>query len=166
MQEIDAFAADLFEEAKRFLEKAKDTSDDVGKKAFLHAALLLGFSALEAHVNAIATEMAERIDSEHLSILEISMLLEKDYTFAKGEFILSKSLKMYNLIDRIEFIVFRFSGNHVDKQTEWWGKLKSGIEFRNSLVHPKDKQDITSEQVEAAFEGVLGVLEFYVFCII
>jgi hypothetical protein len=165
MLEIDAFAADLFEEAKRFLEKAKDTSDDIGRKAFLHAALLLGFSALEAHVNAIADEMSERAGSEHLNTLEISILLEKDYAFDKGEFRLTKKLKMYNLIERIEFIVLRFSGKRIDTEVEWWSKLHQGIDLRNSLVHPKDKQRITPEQVIFAFEGILGVLDAMYFAL-
>ncbi len=50
---IDAFATELFEEAKRFLEKAKEADNEEGKKAFLHAALLVGMSSLEAHINAI-----------------------------------------------------------------------------------------------------------------
>lgn len=49
MKEIDVFASELFEEAKRFLEKAEDPNVEEGQKAFLHAALLLGMSSLEAH---------------------------------------------------------------------------------------------------------------------
>lgn len=159
MLEIDAFAADLFEEAKRFLEKAKDTHDDTGRKAFLHAALLLGISALEAHVNAIADEMVERTGFQQLNTLELSMLLEKVYVFDKGEFKLTKKLKMYNLVERIEFIILRFSGKRIDTEAEWWSKLHQGINLRNSLVHPKDKQHLTPEQVVSAFEGILGVLD-------
>jgi hypothetical protein len=159
MLEIDAFAADLFEEAKRFLEKASDSSDDTGRKAFLHAALLLGISALEAHVNAIADEMAERVASEQPNVLERSILLERDYTFEKGEFRITHKLKMYNLVERIEFIVLHFSGKRIGAETEWWSKLHQGIDLRNSLVHPRDKQYITPEQVVSAFEGVLGVLD-------
>lgn len=41
MKDIDSFATELFEEAKRFLEKASEAKKEEGKKAFLHAALLL-----------------------------------------------------------------------------------------------------------------------------
>ena len=95
MLEIDIVAVELFEEAKRFLEKAEETSDSEGRKAFLHAALLLGISALEAHVNAIADEMLGRGGS-NLNLLERSILLEKEYVFENGEFKLTKKLKMYN----------------------------------------------------------------------
>lgn len=156
MLEIDTFAADLFEEAKRFLEKAKEANDTQGKKAYLHATLLLGVSALEAHVNAIACEMLERGE---LDILERSILSEREYIFDKGSFDLINKLKMYNLIDRIEFLVRRFSDTRIDVNAEWWGKLHEGIGMRNSLVHPKNEQDITPKQVELAFEGILGVLD-------
>jgi hypothetical protein len=160
MKDIDIFAADLFEEAKRFLEKAKETEDDEGRKAFLHAALLLGVSSLEAHINAISDEMSER---PNLSILDLSLLLEREYAFDhdKGEFKLTKKLKMINLIERIEFIVSRFtlSGKKLNTSEDWWSKLRQGIDIRNSLVHPKDKQVVTPQQIELAFEGILGVLD-------
>src|SRR4030042_1496324 len=57
MNEIDIFASELFEEAKRFLEKAREDENKEGQKAYLHAALLLGMSSLEAHINAISEEM-------------------------------------------------------------------------------------------------------------
>lgn len=158
MLEIDTVAFELFEEAKRFLEKAEETSDTEGRKAFLHAALLLGISALEAHVNAIADEMLERGGS-NLNPLERSILLEKEYAFEKGEFKLTKKLKMYNLLERIEFILFKFSGRYINTDVGWWGKLHQGIDMRNSLVHPKDRQDLTSKKVESAFEGIIGVLD-------
>ncbi|MGB8658626.1 MAG: hypothetical protein WCE90_12720 [Candidatus Zixiibacteriota bacterium] len=158
MKDIDIFATELFEEAKRFLEKAKEDEGEVGKKAFLHAALLLGISSLEAHLNAISDEMAER---PGLGILELSILSERQYSFEKGKFKLTKKLKIYNLIDRIEFIVSRFAlpGKRLDTNADWWCKLNQGIDMRNSLVHPKEKHVVTYQHVKHAFEGILGVLD-------
>lgn len=158
MLEIDTFASDLLEEAKRFLEKSKESIEGEGKKAYLHAALVLGVSALEAHVNAIADEMANR-DTAGLSVVEQSILTEKEYILDKGEFKLTRKLKMYNLMERIEFIMFKFSGKQIDTDSDWWGKLHQGIGMRNSLVHPKEKHEFTANQVEVAFEGILGGLD-------
>ena len=158
MQEIDIFASELFEEAKRFLEKAKEPCNDEGKKAFLHVALLLGMSSLEAHINAICEEMTER---EGLDLLDLSVLNEKEINFDKGQYRLTKKLKIYNLTDRITYLAKRFVAKekHLDMNSEWWSKLHQGIDLRNSLVHPKAKRDITNEQVESTFEGILGVLD-------
>lgn len=158
MSEIDTFATELFEEAKRFLEKAKEADNEEGKKAFLHAALLLGMSSLEAHINAISGEMSER---HGLNLLDLSVLSEKEFTFDKGEYKLTKKLKIYNLTDRILFISKRFamSSKKIDTNADWWSKLHQGIDLRNSLVHPKEKHLITYEQVVSAFEGIIGVLD-------
>lgn len=158
MKEIDSFAADLFEEAKRFLEKAKETTDPNGRRAYLHAALLLGMSSLEAHLFAVSDEMASR---SNLSILDQSILLERDYSFEKGVFKLTKNLKMYKLLDRLEFIAHRFAlpGKGLDKNASWWSKLIKGLEARNALVHPKEGHTIDYEQVKDAFEGILGALD-------
>ncbi len=158
MQDIDVFASELFEEAKRFLEKAKELNSEEGQKAFLHVALLLGMSSLEAHINAICEEMSER---PGLNLLDRSVLSEKDFNFDKGEYKLTKKLKIYNLTDRILFISIRFAmtGKKIDTNTDWWSKLRQGIDLRNSLVHPKTKHDVTYQQVESAFDGILGVLD-------
>jgi hypothetical protein len=158
MQEIDIFASELFEEAKRFLEKSKEPNGDEGQKAFLHAALLLGMSSLEAHINAICGEMSER---QGLDLLDISILTEKEINFDRGQYKLAGKLKIYNLTDRILYLCRRFAiaGKNLDTNSEWWGKLHQGIDLRNSLVHPKAKRDVTYEQVESAFDGILGVLE-------
>src|SRR4051812_2273979 len=73
--DIDDFPQLSFEEAKRFLEKASDEEGTEGINVYLHAALNLGFSALEAHVNAIADDFPVRSE---LSVLEKSILLEQE----------------------------------------------------------------------------------------
>ncbi len=156
--EIDAFATELFEEAKRFLEKTKEADNTEGKKAFLHAALLVGMSSLEAHINAICEEMSGR---DGLNLLDLSMLSEKEIVFDKGEYKLTKKLKIYNLMDRILFISKRFAmaGRKLDTNADWWSKLHQGVDLRNSLVHPKERRPMTYEQVVSAFEGIIGVLD-------
>ncbi len=158
MKDIDVFATQLFEEAKRFLEKAGDSTDDQGRTAFLHASLLLGISSLEAYINAICQEMSER---PALNILDNSVLSEEEFVFDKGEFELTTKLKIYSITDRILFISKRFG--YRDKQfditADWWSKLHEAIKKRNSLVHPRESREISCEQVTSAFEGILGTLD-------
>jgi hypothetical protein len=158
MKAIDIFATELFEEAKRFLEKAKECGDTAGRIPFLHAALLVGISSLEAHINAIAQEMSAR---SGLDITDHSILSEKELVFDKGEFELTNRLKMYHLPDRILFISKRFglSGKKLETNADWWSKLHQAIDERNSLIHPKESHTINYDQVESAFEGILGTLD-------
>jgi hypothetical protein len=158
MKEIDVFAGELFEEAKRFLEKARDSGHDEERNACLHSALLLGISSLEAHVNAICEEMSER---PGITIWDKSVLFEKECVFDKGEFQLSNKLKIYTLTDRILFLskTFAMKGEQLDLTADWWSKLHLAIDVRNSLVHPKVKHVITYEHVKSAFEGILGTLD-------
>jgi len=158
MEEIDIFASELFEEAKRFLEKSKEHHDTGGQRAFLHASLLLGMSSLEAYINAICEEMAERHD---LNLLDRSILTEKEVIFEKGQYKLTKKLKIFSLVDRITYISKKFAtfGKELDTNSDWWSKLHQGIDLRNSIVHPKSKKEVTYEQVESAFEGILRVID-------
>lgn len=96
-----------------------------------------------------------------LNLLARSILSEKEFIFDKGEYKLTNKLKIYNLTDRILFISkgFAIAGKKLDINAEWWSKLHQGIDLRNSLVHPKAKRIVTYQQVESAFEGILGALD-------
>lgn len=156
MADIDEFATSLLEEAKRFLEKAKtDHADDTARTAFLHAALMLAFCSLEAHVNAMGEEFALR---PGLPLHDRGVLLEKEVKLNDGEFSLG-GLRMYRLEERIQFLYKQFSGKSLDKTAQWWGQLKNAIDTRNKLTHPKDAHPIKIEQVGSAIESVITTID-------
>ena len=156
MPNIDSFSSRLFEEAKRFLEKGKEISGD-GQIAFFHAAILLGFSALEAHVNAIADEQLLRKD---LGLHDQSILTEKEVRFKNGSFELG-DLKMYRLQDRIEFLCQRFGKGGLDKRASYWSGLLEAINLRNRLTHPKDDTEVSRKAVETALMAILELINAF-----
>lgn len=128
--EFDAFSVRLLDEAKRFLEKATLPDND---PAFLHAALVLAFSAFESHINGVADELQLRSGN---SILDKSMLTERELKFEKGGWELGKA-RFYRLEDRVLFI-FRRYGDQDASDAKWWSDLKEAMDARNKLVHPRD----------------------------
>jgi hypothetical protein len=156
MPNFDEFAQILFEEAKRFYEKARDEISDQGKSAYLHAALNIGFCALEAHINSIADELAIRPD---LNSLDKSILLERELRLQDGDYQLSGSLKMFRLEDRIQFIYRRFSGKALDRQTSWWSDLKAGLDLRNKISHPKESPVVKENDVQKALSAIIETLK-------
>jgi hypothetical protein len=153
--DIDTFAALLLEEAKRFLENAVDADDIVRRDAYLHAALTLGFSGLEAHVNAVCEEFSTRPE---LSAHERALLLEEDVKLENGEF-KPRGLKMYRLEERITFLHTRFSGKPLDKKVPWWGALGTAIDMRNKLTHPKGAQTIGVDGVKCAIRAIVDAID-------
>lgn len=156
MADIDEFASVLFEEAKRFYELSSSSDTEEGRVAYLHAALSIAISSLEAHINAIADEMLLRKD---LSVLERSILMEADFSLKNGEFVLTNSLKMYRTLDRFEFLYNRFGRNKLDKNLVWWNRLVKALDARNNLIHPKGKLQIDQATVASALEGILSALD-------
>lgn len=155
MSEIDTFATLLLEEAKRFLENATAADDDIRRDAYLHAALMLGFSSLEAHVNAMCGEFSTRPE---LSAHEKALLLEQDVKLVKGEFKLT-GFKMNRLEERMTFLHTRFSGQPLDKGTPWWAALSSAIDVRNKLIHPKGVQAVTIPAVKSAINAIVDTID-------
>lgn len=158
MEDIDAFASLLLEEGKRFLEKAVDSDNDNEEQAYLHAALLVAFCSLDAHLNAIGAECAARSDL-NLSPHDLSILLEKEVRLEDGAFVLGKNLRMVRYEDRIQFLHRRISKKNVDKASDWWSDLMAAIALRNELTHPKGVPNIKVEHVGRAIQAIIDTLE-------
>jgi len=133
MADFDVFASTLLEESKRFVEKASEANGGTAEAPNLHAALMLAFCALEAHVNAVADEMARR---DNLTPHVLGVLLEKDVRLFNGKFELDNRLKIFRLEDRIYLLHDRF-GTKPDVHGSWRPALSSALDLRNKLTHPK-----------------------------
>ena len=156
MADFDLFANQLLEEAKRFFEKATESADSAHRAAYLHAALILAFCALEAHVNSIGDEFAKSIN---LSAHEKGILLERDVRLRDGEFQLQSGLKISRLEDRVEFIHAKFSGKPLDRASTWWSQLGTAIDLRNQLTHAKTVPNISEAAVRNAILAIISSLE-------
>jgi hypothetical protein len=155
MAALDAFASTLLEEAKRFLEKASESSESHGRDAYLHSALLLGFVAFEAHINAIAEDF---LSNEDLHPCERGLLAEQAVDLVDGEFeVKKKTLKMQRLEDRIQFLCRRFSKKPIDRKEPCWGQFLDATRLRNSLTHPKEELPTVSEA--AVRRGLTALIE-------
>lgn len=157
MTSVDRFANLLLEEAKRFLEKSMtiETSTE-GHIAYLHAALNLGFCALEAHVNAIADDFSSRRD---LSISDRSILFEKRIELINGTFELTDKLKLFRLDERIEYLHRRFSKKPLTKSIGWWSSLKTGLTLRNGLTHPNTEPEINEAAVRKTLQAIVDAVD-------
>lgn len=157
MDNIDQFASSLLDEAKRFLEKAKEANGGSSEAPNLHAALMLTFCSLEAHINAVTDEFSQRSD---LSVHEKGFLLERDVQLVDGAFQMSSKLRIARMEDRIELLHERFSkAGGMDLAAQWRSKLSGAIDLRNKLTHPKSIPKITIGAVEKAIEAVIETID-------
>jgi hypothetical protein len=155
MSKIDDFARSLLEEAKWFLEKTEDDGDPAANSAYLHAALMLAFCSLEAHVNSVGDDFISRPE---LSVHEKAILLEKEVRLENGEFRLTSTLRMMRLEDRIRFLHVRF-GKAIDPSEPHWSQLAEATTLRNQLTHPKEMIVITKATVGRAIHAIIDTLD-------
>lgn len=154
MNEFDKFCSELLEQAKRLLEKSKDEKSNEGKQAYNNASLLMSICSLEAYINGIAEEVCMAVDYP----LQLKgALLEKEIRLESGEFIITNSLKMYRLTDRIEILYKKHGQKSLTEA--WWVTLKHGIELRNKITHPKESVVITTEILEQVILAVIECLQ-------
>jgi len=157
MTELDSFSEELLEQAKRFLEKSKDTKDEKAINAYLNASLLIAVSSLEAFIYGIADDFSS---SENFSLLEKALLTEKEIELKNGEFKLTKKLKMSRLTERIELLSIKFNSKNNIKSEKWWDGLLEGIGIRNDIVHPKSDTCIKIEQVERSISSIIECVNY------
>lgn len=157
MTEFDSFASQLLEESKVLLDKSK-TAEDFLRFTYLHSSLLIAISALEACINSISDELLDDLYRNKYTAHEQGLLLERDVRFEKGKFVLSNSLKISRITDRVEFLYSKFTGHRLDGKCLWYSNLKQSIDLRNKLVHPKESIQITSKQVESALLSVIETI--------
>lgn len=157
MADFDAFARTLLEESKRFLERAIEANGGAAEQPNLHAALMLAFCSLEAYVNTVADEMAERTGMA-LSLHEIGVLLERDVRLTEGRFELMGNLKIAKLEDRICLLHTR-CGIKPDLGGQWRSKLSGALSLRNDLTHPKVVPNITVNATKRALEAVVETID-------
>lgn len=156
MNEIDKMSVTLLEQAKRFYEKSLDTTEQEAKSAFLNAALVLSFSSLESHINSISDDFEHRKD---FSIHEKALMFEKEVRISSGKFVLTNTLKMYRLEDRIEFLYSKFANKPINKSSQWWARLQQGIMIRNKLSHPKEFFRVNDLDVKNTIDSILILLD-------
>lgn len=152
--EIDDFASSLLEESKRYLERARECKGTSGETPHLHASLMLAFCALEAHVNAVADEVAQR---DQVALHTRALLLEKEVRLEDGVFVLGKNFKMQRLLDRI--LALHQHGTRPDVKGQWRSALGTAIDLRNKLTHPKEVPAVTPAAVKKALEAVILTLD-------
>lgn len=163
MSAFDTFSAQLWEEAKRFFEKSKETTDEQSKIAYNHSSILIGMSALEAYINGICEDLLTYPD---MPLHEKSLLKEREVEFDLGEFRLSNRLQIYRLTERIEFLYFKFKGIKLNGSREpWYADLKTSIKLRNGLVHPKEEVQVKEVNTKLLLESVNSCLETISKCV-
>lgn len=155
MQDFDVFASMLLEEAKRFVERAVESSGGAGEAPNLHAGLMLAFCALEAHVNAVADEMAQRGDQPpHV----LGVLMEREVRLKDGKYELDNRLRLSRLEDRIHLLHGYFAIKS-DIQGGWRMALAGALDLRNKLTHPKGVPTITVGAVKSALQAVIDTID-------
>jgi hypothetical protein len=156
--ELSSFASDLLEEAKRFLEKAGVASDTDSKRAYTHAALMVGFAAFEAHVNAMADDFLSRTD---LTAHERGLLAEHRVEITDGEFREKQALQIHRIEDRVLFLCRRFSKKPIDRSAAYWSEFAEAARLRNTLTHPKpDMPAIGEKAVQRAITALIEMLNY------
>ncbi len=158
MAALSSFASELLEEAKRFLEKAHQATEPDGRKAYLHAAVMVGFAAFEAHVNSIADDFLSRTD---LDPNERGVLAEHTVELIDGEFREKESLKIWRVEDRVLFLCRRFSKTPVDRRAPYWSDFVEASRLRNRLIHPKlEPPTIGPADAGRALKAIIDLLAF------
>lgn len=91
-------------------------------------------------------------------MLDKSILLERDVALDGGDFVLLDKLKMFRVEDRIAYIFSKFAKGGFPNKEPWWSDLKSGLDARNRLVHPKAAVVVDAKATSRFLTAILECL--------
>jgi hypothetical protein len=155
VSDFEVYSNELLDSAKRFLLEAKSYDKDSEIQRNLRSALTHAFFFLEAQLNYLSNHFANRPE---FSILERSLLCEREFVLHKGRFVLTDKQKFFRLEDRVEFLLAKFAQDPSLAKGSWFSELTSAIQIRNRLVHPKTVHKIKVTEVEKAIRAILECL--------
>ncbi len=153
MSDFEAYSNELLTSSKRFLEEARSNVSKLEKQRLLRSALTHAFFFLEAQLNYLASHFSS---APQFSVVERSLLTERDIALVRGRFALTDRTKFFRLEDRIEFLLVQFSGDLENSKGTWFSDLKSSIKVRNRLVHPREAHSLEIKEVEKSLLAVLA----------
>jgi len=155
VSDFEAYSNELLTSSKRFLEEGRSNTLNSEKQRLLRAALTHAFFFLEAQLNYLASHFSS---ASHFSIVEQSLLTERDIALRNGHFVLTEKAKFYRLEERIEFLLAQFSNDLKKSKGTWFSELNSSIKVRNRLVHPREAHKLDTEEVETSILAVLSCM--------
>ena len=147
------YSKELMDCAKTFAAKAKNDGPPDIKQAYRRSALMHGFFFLEAELNYLAEHFE---DKPMFTVHEQGVLLEREVRLDKGRFILSKKEKFYRLLERVDLLLQKCSGDAESTKANWYASVSAAIKKRNKLVHPREAHVLTDQEVR---EALLAILE-------
>lgn len=156
MSDFVKYSRGLMDAAKGFRSAALTVSNEQTKQALLGSALLYACSFLEAHLNYIAEHFS---DKKMFSLHEKGVLLEREVRFESGAFVLSNTLKISRITDRIDLLLAKCCDDPVSVKLGWYSDLTATLKARNAIVHPKDQHDLTEGSVTLALNCVLSAVD-------
>ena len=123
---------------------------------YLHAAIMLGFAALEAQLSCIGDELA---DVDKYSTLDRSVLLQRSLRLEGGTFALTKELRLYPMTERLLFCLRHLPFGSATCSPAWWPDFTNGVEIRNRLTHPKALVQVSVRNAQQTLKALLSALD-------
>lgn len=123
---------------------------------YFRASVFFAYSALEAFVFYLGNSFSQ---ANNIEPMEIAYLNDKRVYFDPSVGVRERT-EYHTLEDKIRILLRRFSPESSVGKSEW-EKLQNFKKFRDSLVHPKQIDDLTSvdEYLSKATDGLQAVID-------
>lgn len=147
---------EYLQDASVFFEEGKKTLDPRIARRYYRAAVFYTSGAMEAFVNYIADTFEK---GETFTSHEIAFLTDKSLAFSRHKYIVMEKVEYHSVEDKIKFLLSKFSPDF-DFNNSSWSSLMELKQIRDSLIHPKNSEDLTSSDQyrKILFSGLHGVI--------
>ena len=133
--------------------QALSQEDDASKRLY-RASIFTSISAVESYISYVSSSFVE---AKSFNPYEEAFLADKKIAFQKNQVVLTT--EFYYLEHKIKFLLSKFNPKF-DFKNVYWQQFMDVKGFRNKLVHPKEDEDIYSEEEYKAMakDGLSGII--------
>lgn len=140
--------------------EAKSNNDITKARRFYRVSIMCAFSAIESFVNYTAKSFEE---ANNLDKLELCFLTDKELYFSSTQGIKTR-IKFNPLDEKLKVLIKRFHPTYDFGKSVEWSNLVSFKDFRDSLIHSRKNEDMTSlseydMQVKSGFKSVIKLMD-------
>jgi len=132
---------EYLEDSYYFRLEALNCNNSGVTKRYYRVSVFCAIGAIESFVNYVGDAFAT---GKILKPYEIAFLTDRTFAPEQDEFKIIDRAEYHRLEDKLRFLIFKFVKNFDFENTPCWSRLIEFKKFRDSLIHSREDEDITS----------------------
>ena len=144
---------DYLEDAYALATNARKSTNERSAKRDYRASVFYAISAIEAFVNYVGDTLSK---AEKVEPYEVAFLVDKKFGIQVDKFMMLDQLEYHRLEDKLRYLMAKYVPSFDLGSEPDWQRFIEFKRFRDSLVHPRQEDEVGAEEYHTILEKGLA----------